>query len=156
MSQAPRIFVDTNVFIYSVDPTDQVKQDIALRWIDTLWLSEGGRISWQVLHEFYVTASRKVGIGVPRCREIVESLKLWHPGEVSFGLIERAWYWTDTAQLTYWDSLILASAERQSCQWLLTEDFSGGRKYGDVTAINPFQHSPESIGLTLYPRRLID
>src|SRR5260370_34069714 len=102
MRQASRVFVDTNVFVYSINPTNEIKKEAARHWIEALWLSEAGRVSWQVLHEFYVTGARKLGIGAPRCREIVESLNLWHPAEVTFGLIERAWYLMDSAQLSYW------------------------------------------------------
>jgi len=147
MNEPIRIFVDTNVFVYSLDSSDPTKQALARKWIDALWMSQAGRISWQVLHEFYVTAARKLRVEQPRCREIVESLTLWHPTDVTFGLIERAWHWIDSAQLSYWDSLILAAAERQGCQWLLTEDLSSGRNYGTVRVINPFNQSPESIGI---------
>lgn len=149
---AARFFVDTNVFVYSLDPAEPVKQKLSSRWIEALWLSQTGRISWQVLHELYVTAARKRDLNHLACRETVEALTLWHPVDVTFGLIERAWYWVDKAQLTYWDSLILASAERQECRWLLTEDFTNGRSYGMVTALNPFLHSPDDIDKISFSR----
>ena len=60
-------------------------------------------------------------------------------------MVERGWYWMDQAQLTYWDGLILASAERLGCPILLTEDFQSGRRYEGVTVINPFERSPEEL-----------
>jgi predicted nucleic acid-binding protein len=59
--------------------------------------------------------------------------------------MQRAWHWADTAQVPYWDGLILASAERAGCRWLLSEDFASGRRYGDVTAVNPFDAAPEDF-----------
>jgi predicted nucleic acid-binding protein len=48
------------------------------------------------------------------------------------GIVERSWYWIDNAQLSYWDSLIIASAERLDCSVLLSEDFQAGRSYDRV------------------------
>jgi predicted nucleic acid-binding protein len=48
-----QIFVDTNVFIYAVDLGDRQKQEVAQTWIAGLWKSRRGRLSLQVIHEFY-------------------------------------------------------------------------------------------------------
>ena len=50
------IFVDTNVLIYAVDQADLRKQQAAQAWREWLWETNRGRISFQVLQEFYVTA----------------------------------------------------------------------------------------------------
>jgi len=60
-------------------------------------------------------------------------------------LVERAWHWIDTAQVRFWDGLILASAEILGCRWLLTEDFQHARKYGAVQVMNPFRAEPDSV-----------
>jgi predicted nucleic acid-binding protein len=49
--------------------------------------------------------------------------------------ILRAWYWMDRAQVSYWDGLILGAAEILECQYLLSEDFQAGRKYGAVEVV---------------------
>src|ERR1700688_2553857 len=109
---ADSIFVDTNVLLYSLDSRDPVKYAKARRWLEYLWITGAGRISWQVLHEFYANAVRKVGVPAPEAREAVSVFSKWRPGGMSLSVIERGWYWMDQAQLSYWDSLILASAER--------------------------------------------
>jgi predicted nucleic acid-binding protein len=35
----------------------------------------------------------------------------------------------DEAQVTFWDGLIIASAEQQICSTVLSEDFQDGRQY---------------------------
>ena len=75
-------------------------------------------------------------------REAVNSYVEWKPVGSSLAIVERAWYWCDMAQVSYWDGKILASAERLGCQWLLCEDLSGGRSYGEVTVIDPFAVEP--------------
>lgn len=154
MSGGDRFFVDTNVLLYSLDASAPEKQQAARGWLAALWESGVGALSWQVLHEFYVNAVRKTNTSKPVARQLTEDFAQWRPPEVTLGLIRRAWHWSDQAQLSYWDSLILAAAERMECMWLLSEDFQAGRRYGDVTIINPFVQPPEEFGLTRQvPRR---
>ncbi len=142
-----RFFVDTNVLLYASDAGDPAKQRAARLWLDLLWENGAGRLSWQVLHEFYVNAVRKVKTSTREARAIVEAFAAWRPVETTIPIIKRAWHWTDEAKLPYWDALIVAAAERAECSWLLTEDFQEGRKLGPLTVVNPFHAQPETFGL---------
>ena len=53
------VFVDTNVLIYAVDRGNLKKQQAAWAWRTELWKSHRGRISFQVLQEFYVNAAQR-------------------------------------------------------------------------------------------------
>jgi predicted nucleic acid-binding protein len=147
MRAGDRFFVDSNLLLYYVDPVDTWKQARAAEWLDALWMAGAGRLSWQVLHEFYWNAVRKMRLEPPRAREIVEALIHWGPVDSTLGLVQQAWQWTDSAQLTYWDALILAAAQRTGASYLLSEDFQSGRRYGEVEALNPFEHSASGFGL---------
>ncbi len=147
MSAGDRFFVDTNVLLYSVDALSPEKQRPARLWVDALWETGSGALSWQVLHEFYVNTVRKVRVPKKIARQLAEDFAQWRPPEVTIGLIRRAWHWNDQAQCSYWDGLILAAAERLECTWLLSEDFQNGRRFGQVTIVNPFLHTPEEFGL---------
>ncbi len=147
MSADERFFVDTNVLLYTADPADPAKQRAARLWLTALWEQGAGSLSWQVLHEFYVNAVRKFRVPAPKARATVEVFASWQPIETGFGLIQRAWHWTDEAQLTYWDGLIVAAAEQAGCAWLLSEDLQAGRKLGSVTVVNPFHDRPVKFGL---------
>ena len=136
-------FVDTNLLLYALDSKAPPKQHLASVWLDTLWKHEAGRVSWQVLHEFYVNATGKLGAPAATSRRIVEWYGEWQPIGFSIALVRRAWYWTDHAGLSYWDALILAAAERCGGPWLLSEDFQMGRKYGVVQIVNPFLAEPD-------------
>jgi predicted nucleic acid-binding protein len=76
---------------------------------------------------------------------LVETYTQWNVVELSLALLQRAWQWTDQTGISYWDALILASAERSGCRWLLSEDFQDGRKYGSVQAVNPFRTEPNGL-----------
>jgi predicted nucleic acid-binding protein len=153
MSAADRFFADSNLLLYSLDPADPPKQKRARQWLGVLWEQGLGCLSWQVLHECYANAIRKLKTPSQKARDTVEVFALWQPIDTSLGLVQRAWHWMNLAQLSYWDALIVAAAERGGCRWLLSEDFQTGRKFGDLTVVNPFQAHPEDFHLTTAPRR---
>lgn len=139
-------FTDTNLLLYSFDPRDTLKRSLANKWLDYLWRTGQGRLSWQVLHEFYANAVRKAGVTAPEAREAVMIFGQWQPIGMNSVIVEKAWYWMDNAQVSYWDGLILASANRLGCRFLLSEDFQAGRNYDGVTVVNPFVQLPPASG----------
>jgi predicted nucleic acid-binding protein len=147
MSASEAFFVDSNVLLYYVDPADSAKRARASEWLEVLWAAGAGRLSWQVLHEFYWNAVKKMRLEPLQAREIVSDLSRWQPVGASLGVIEQAWHWMDAAQLTYWDALILSATQRSGARYLLSEDFQGGRRYEDVQVLNPFDHSPRDFAL---------
>jgi predicted nucleic acid-binding protein len=147
MSVVDRYFVDSNLLLYYVDPADSRKQARAAEWLEALWVAGAGCLSWQVLHEFYWNAVRKMRLEPVRAREIVEDLAHWKPVDTTLGLVQQAWLWTDSAQLSYWDALILAAAQRAGARYLLSEDFQSNRYYDEVLVLNPFEHAASDFAL---------
>jgi predicted nucleic acid-binding protein len=145
MNGARRYFVDTNVLLYLTDTTERERQAKARSWLTYLWECNCGALSWQVLHEFYANAVRKLGVPREDARFLVGAYLEWHPVENSPALLQRAWRWMDDAQLSYWDASILASAEMAGCEFLLSEDFQAGRRYGGIEVLNPFGSSPPDV-----------
>lgn len=139
------IFVDTDVLLYAFDSQNPVKRAQAEHWLDYLWPTREGRMSWQVLNELYANAVRRPGVPASAARKVVSEFTVWQPAGIDLGLIERAWHWMDRAQLSYWDSLIIGSAERLGCNISLSEDFQVNRRYGGVRTVNPFQSMPEDL-----------
>jgi predicted nucleic acid-binding protein len=137
-----KYFVDTNVFLYPHHFPHPAKRAPAKLWLAWLWESACGVVSWQVLQEFYRNALRKFGVAPELARYRVVLMSQWNPPDLTIGLIERAWHWSDEAQLDFWDAMILAAAERTKCRFLLGEDFQTGRSFGSVTILNPFETSP--------------
>jgi len=141
------IFVDTNVIVYSIDPGKKAKQERALEWMNEVWKTRRGRLSMQVLQEFYVTVTAKLKPGLDReaARRHVMALTLWRPTPITPPLIERAWSVQDRFGFSWWDSLIVAAAQAEGCTYLLTEDLQEGQDLEGVVVINPFNHAPGSL-----------
>ena len=140
-----RVFVDTNVLLYSVDPRTPEKQKDAQNWLNALWGLGCGNLSWQVLHEFYANASRKAGTPSETAREIVRTYSTWNPESPSLAALMRSWYWQDEARINFWDAMIVSAAEHAGCRWLLTEDLQADQKFDGLTVINPFARRPEDV-----------
>jgi predicted nucleic acid-binding protein len=137
------VFVDTNVLVYARDAAVPEKQDAAATWMERLWTEGTGRLSHQVLQEFYVTVTRKLrpGLDAAGAREEVRALLAWDPVPVHESVIEGAWRLEDQYALSWWDALIVAAAEVAECPYLLTEDLQAGQRLGRVTVVNPFHTS---------------
>lgn len=143
MSAEP-CFVDTNVLVYARDASEPVKQPRARAWLDALWSARTGRISAQVLSEFYVTVTRKLDPGMTpdAARADVRDLAAWHPAPIDPATLERAFELEDRFQLSWWDALIVASAQLQGCRVLLSEDLQRGQRFDDVEVVDPFATEP--------------
>ena len=139
------VFVDSNVFLYAADAADPRKQRVARDWRDELWKSRLGRVSFQVLNEFYVNVVRLKPAASDEARSEVRDLLAWNPVVVDAAVIERAWKLQDRYKLPYWDSLIIAAAKVAACGFLLTEDLQNGQKLDGVEVVNPFLHNPKSV-----------
>jgi predicted nucleic acid-binding protein len=143
------VFVDTNVLVYRRDASERDKQERAQLWINLLWTTRAGRLSSQVLQEYYHTVTRKLkpGIAPAEAREQVRDLAAWKPVIGSLDLLERAFSLEDRFELSFWDSLIVAAAGQAACRYLLTEDLQDGQVLGGITVINPFLHPPNEFEL---------
>lgn len=142
-----RVFVDTNVLVYARDLTDESKHRRCLEWLAALWQERAGCLSWQVLQEYYVIATRK--LDPPRspadAREDVASLVTWRPIGIDLATIDAAWAAEDRFGLSWWDSLIAGAAHVGACTHLLSEDLQDGQLLDRVEVISPFTHEPQDV-----------
>jgi predicted nucleic acid-binding protein len=141
------VFVDTNVIVYSLDASKKAKQERALEWMDDAWKSRRGRVSMQVLQEFYLTVTSKLKPGLDRevARRHVRGLMLWRPTPVTSPLVERAWSVQDRFGFSWGDSMIVAAAHVEGCSYLLTEDLQDGQDLDGLVVLNPFIHAPDTV-----------
>lgn len=142
-----RVFVDTNVLIYHRDARDPAKQSAAAEWMALLWETRVGRLSTQVLQEYYVTVTAKLqpALAAEDARDDVAALATWHPVEVTSALIEAAWQVQDLWGFSFWDSLIVAAAKAERCGVLLTEDLQHGQDLKGLQVVSPFELSAADL-----------
>jgi predicted nucleic acid-binding protein len=147
----PLVFVDTNVLIYAEDRFEPTKHRAALAWLNALWARRCGRVSTQVLNEFYVNTTRKLRPPMPMgdARAEVRRYQHWQPWQIDQQTVETAWAYEARFALSYWDSLILAAASHQGCQIVLTEDLQHEQRIDSVRIVNPFLIGPELLDAPL-------
>lgn len=140
------VFVDTNVLVYSRDASESKKQPRTLSWMKHLWENRTGWLSFQVLQEFYVTSVFKLdpGLDAESARQDVRGLLSWRPLPVDARVLEGAWVVRDQYRLSWWDALIVASAQAMDCRFLLTEDLQADQDFGGLRVLNPFVISPRA------------
>ncbi len=142
-----KVFVDTNVLVYARDATEPQKQKQALAWMSYLWKERTGRLSFQVLQEFYLTVTQKLdpGLEPERARQDVRLLFSWLPVQIDPSVIETAWHVQDRHRLSWWDALIVSAARLAGCRYILSQDFKNGQELVEIKIVNPFQLSPRSL-----------
>lgn len=140
------VFVDTNVLLYAQDPREDHKRLRAQAWLDHCWRAQAGRLSSQVLHEWYANLRRTAPqLSSAEGRACVRRYRSWRPWEVDAATVDEAWLIQDRFGFSYWDALIVASAQAMGCRWLLTEDLQHQQEIVGLTIINPFQVLPEEL-----------
>ena len=132
------IFVDTNVFIYAVDSRDIEKQRKASLWLAELWKTRRGRISFQVLQEFFATVTRKLKLDAGIARYKVEFHSRFVVGEPTVTDILAAIDIHCLRNFSFWDALVLRMAKQTGCRVLLSEDMQHGQEFDGVKIVNPF------------------
>ena len=102
-------------------------------------LSQPG--SLQVLQEYYNVVTRKLKPGLPTdlARADIQDLLNWEPTAVDPAVLIAAWRIEDRFGLSWWDSLIVAAAQKMECRYLLSEDLQHGQQIDALTVANPFQ-----------------
>jgi len=136
-----RYFLDTNIFVYSLDPVDPRKAGIAEELVTRGVGSRLGVISYQVVQEFMNVSLRHF-----RATMTVTELELYFFKVLlpmmtipsSSGLFLEALRLQRADQIAWYDSLIVAAALQGGCEILYSEDLQHGRRFGDLVIQNPF------------------
>jgi predicted nucleic acid-binding protein len=135
-----RIFVDSNVLIYAHDSDAGARQSQAAQWLKQLWQSQNGRMSVQVLQEFYVNVTQKIPIPLakPAAREVVRNYGSWVHSETTPSTVVRASEISEIWKISFWDGMIVAAAEQSEASVLLSEDLNHGQMVTGIRIVNPF------------------
>jgi predicted nucleic acid-binding protein len=138
-----RSFVDTNILLYAYDREAGEKNRQAKIIIQNLWETGDGILSSQVLEEFYVNVTRKIQTPLKRAeaREVIRHYLVWEVIAIDGAMILEASGLEDRSKLSFWDALIVVSAQRGGAVLLLTEDFHHGRRFSDLLIQNPFRQT---------------
>lgn len=140
------IFVDTSVLILSEDGARPEAQAQTLAWLKLLWQQRAGRVSTQVLNDFYRLVTTRIQPPMPNgdARAEVRRYQRWNPWAVDHATVESAWSIESRFGLAYADALIVAAAKAQGCELLLSLELPHQQQYDSVQILNPLLTGPDS------------
>lgn len=133
-----KIFIDTNLFVYSIDKKEPEKQNKARTILKTIVNAHQPVISTQVAKEFYVAATTKLMADKFVVKNIIRNFRHMEVVNNDLELIGQAIDISILSQLSFWDALIIAAAEKANCEYLYSEDLNTGQIFRGVLAVNPF------------------
>ena len=133
-----RTFLDTNILLYCEDSADRSKQEKALELVLEHRIQRTGVISLQILHEYFVNATRKLGLDPGLARQKVEAYARFHMVEPTVSDILAAIDLHRLHGISYWDALVIRCASQSGCSVLLMEDMQHGQEIDSVKIVNPF------------------
>jgi predicted nucleic acid-binding protein len=138
-----KYFVDTNIVVYAFDKNEPLKQNITKQYLHHLFTSEDYLISIQVINEFCNIAQKKLrpALSMDNLKTFISLLPAHLILPISRPITLDALRIQHQYTLSFWDSMIVATAMNGSCRYLLTEDLSDGQKIETLTMLNPFKKS---------------
>lgn len=132
-------YVDTNILLYAHDRRAGKKQAAAAQLLAGLWETRTGILSPQVLQEFLVNAIRKLKapLALPQARDVVRTYGVWITRDTGVADLLRATELMELTGFSFWDSLIIASAEAAGAVVLYSEDLQDGQQVAGLIIRNP-------------------
>lgn len=139
---ADRYTLDANILFYALNPDDAIKHQIAMR----LWRGAPENncvLTLQALGEVYHAVSRKApphAVEARRALTLLTSLVPVITADQDDFLTVLQLHGERPVQ--FWDAMLWATARRNGCRVILTEDIQDRVNWDGVLYVNPFKVSP--------------
>ncbi len=129
-----KIFLDSNIVLYAF--TDDVRSAVAGTLLD-----RGADLSVQVLNEFTNVARKKLRFDWSEIEEALKAIRVLaravHP--VDLESHAAAVVLARRYGFSFYDALIVASAQIAQCEILYSEDLQHDQTIGGLRIVNPFR-----------------
>jgi predicted nucleic acid-binding protein len=134
-----RVFVDTNILIYALDPAEPAKRQASTDLLKTVISNRSLTLSPQSLNETYrVLVQRRRLMPIDAARSYIRTLAPWAIAPLDAKTTERAFAVEDETGYGWWDCLMLASALQAECRLFVSEDLQDGREVAGMRIASPF------------------
>jgi predicted nucleic acid-binding protein len=146
--ESRRGFIDTNIWLYAFVASDDVPRREAARAIVS---RQDIVVSTQVINETCVNLLRKASVPEEIVRQLVAAFyEKYAVTDLDRSTLLMASELREKYRLSFWDSMIVASALRADCETLYTEDMQDGLEVeGRLTVVNPFKAKQGNGGSTV-------
>jgi predicted nucleic acid-binding protein len=141
-----KLFLDTNILVYTVDKFDKNKHQAARNVVKEAVSNDAAVLSTQVLQEFYNACTLKLHMKPLKVKgyvhNYIENIEIVQNDSA---IIERGIDISIISKISFWDALLIAAAESANCAELLTEDLNDGQTINGIKIRNPLRTNPGSI-----------
>lgn len=134
-----KAFLDTDVLVHACDQGVAAKRQQAQALVAELGRQNSAALSTQVLQEFYIAATKKLGMDPVKAKGLVTALNRFEVVVITLEDIARAMDGNILWQISFWDALILVAARKACCDTLYTEDLNHDQVIDGIRIRNPFQ-----------------
>ena len=134
-------FFDTNVFLYADDKSVMQKQNRAIELVADYQLNGLALVSLQVLQEYFVVATRKLGVDAALAQKKVELMSRMRVVRLHEDDIISAIELHRLHQILFWDAMIVRAARLGGAEVIYSEDLQDGGSLAGVNIVNPFRKS---------------
>lgn len=135
------VLVDTTIVVYAYDLAEPQKAEQALAVLRRLVAQRRGRLSTQVLGEFFRAVTRRIRAALSPAEAVTQVSVLaraWPVLPVTTLVVLEAARGVRDHRLNYWDAQLWATARLNQVPTILTEDSTHGRVLEGVRYLNPF------------------
>jgi predicted nucleic acid-binding protein len=134
-----RFTLDTNVLVYAIDSAEGDKHQRAKQIVERAARADCA-LTLQALGEFYVTSQRRRLLpAADAAAQIGDWVELFATVASAETNVVTAAREAAAKRFSYWDAMMLATADSHGCTTLLSEDMADGVTLGGVTVRNPFR-----------------
>lgn len=134
-----RIFIDTNLFLYAFDKRDQGKNNQVIEFFKSI-REKDTHVSSQIIKEFINVNVKKFRVTEEVLEKRLSIFNSFAVADTTNTIIEKAIVLCYKYQLQFYDSLIVAAALAQNCNFLYSEDLNNGQSIEGLQIINPFKN----------------
>lgn len=103
-----------------------------------LFEAASGTLSTQVLQEYCNIALKKLKLSTGHIRAQLDLYEQFEVIQVTPAIIRAGLDLHQTRSVSFYDAIVLASAETAGCSVLFSEDMNTGEMIGGVRILNPF------------------
>jgi predicted nucleic acid-binding protein len=135
------------VLVYLRDPRFPEKTRRAAEWLRTARRNGRLVLSPQIVNELCATLLRRRFNREEDedCRKFASGFMRWCTAPLDRRTVEEAMRLHSQHTLSWWDSVLLASALQVGADYLLSEDLQDGRRFGRLQIVDPFRIAPDDF-----------
>jgi predicted nucleic acid-binding protein len=132
------VFFDTNILVYTDDASSPAKRKKAIALLSDHLRTGTAVVSLQVLQEYFVAATRKLGVPAEIAQQKVLILSRARVVRFEASDVVAAIELHRLTQISFWDALIVHAARSAGAPLLYSEDLQPGAVLAGVQVVNPF------------------